>query len=490
MEPNVLNTKSKFVRALLPGILCFILHSCSVPAENSPQEVYNVLFIVVDDLNDWTSLYGGPIELPNVTRLADRGVFFDHAYCPSPACNPSRVAVLTGLRASSTGVYGNKTDWRKALPDAVTLPQYFMERGYWVEGAGKVFHHHYHNAFHDDASFHRFFKLREDPYPETHLNGISNWVGGRDNGPTSQPFDWGPWPEEEQLAPDVQTVDYALRFLQEKHSRPFFFAAGIFRPHSPWFAPLEYFRRYPLDSLAMPEVLENDLDDLPAGGIRMLQEGKPFLYETIVSNDQLKEAIQAYQACATFADAQIGRLLDALDQSAYGENTIIVFWSDHGFHLGEKKHWEKFALWEKTTRTPFIVVAPGTTVQGEVCRAPVSLLDLYPTLIDLCGFEAYPALEGNNLIPLLKDPGAVWDRPALMTYGKGNHAVRSSRWRYIQYADGSEELYDHDSDPEEWYNLAGREEFRPVMEELGRWFPERNAVPAEDMEIWRAGFSY
>jgi len=475
---------------LLPGILGIILISCVERPEHIPQKKWNVLFIAVDDLNDWSSLYGGPIQLPHIGRMAERGIFFDHAYCPSPACNPSRVAVLTGLRTSSTGVYGNKTDWRKALPDAMTIPQHFMENGYWVEGAGKVFHHHYNNAFHDDASFHRFFKLREDPYPEKHLNGIENWIGGRGNGPTSKPFDWGKWPEDENLTPDVQTVDYTIQFLQEEHTRPFFFAAGIFRPHSPWFAPAEFFEQYPLSGLAMPEVLEGDLDDLPPGGIQMLKDGKPFIYETITANGQLSDATPAYQACATFADSQIGRLLDALEQSSYKDNTIIVLWSDHGFHLGEKKHWEKFALWEKTTLTPFIIVAPGTIEPGAVCHVPVSLLDLYPTLIELCGLTERRELEGISLLPLLDNPESEWDRPALMTYGQGNHAVRSGRWRYIRYADGSEELYDHDSDPNEWHNLAGQAEMIQIMKELRTWLPDKNAKPAEDMEAWRADYKY
>jgi len=478
------------IKGLLTVFLCIVLHSCTGGPEQVIQKKWNVLFIAVDDLNDWTSLYDGPIQLPHIVRLAERGMFFDHAYCPSPACNPSRVAVLTGLRTSSTGVYGNKTDWRKALPDAMTIPQHFMKNGYWVEGAGKVFHHHYNNAFHDDASFHRFFKLREDPYPETHLNGITNWVGGRGNGPTSKPFDWGSWPEDEKLTPDFQTVDYAIQFLQEEHSRPFFFAAGIFRPHSPWFAPADFFGSYPLDDLVMPEIMDGDLDDLPSGGIQMLRDGKPFLYETIVANGQLGEAIQAYQACATFADSQIGRLLYALENSLYRENTIIVLWSDHGFHLGEKKHWEKFALWEKSTRSPFIIVAPGMIEPGTVCHAPVSLLDLYPTLIELCGLTERSELEGTSLLPLLEDPEAEWDQPALMTYGQGNHAIRSERWRYIRYADGSEELYDHQADPNEWYNLAGQKEMIQVMEDLRTWLPEKNAKAAEDMELWRADFNY
>lgn len=480
----------KLITIILSGILYLSIHSCADRSPKSSQKNWNVLFIAVDDLNDWITLFDGPIKTPNLERLANRGLSFNHAYCSSPACNPSRASIMTGLRPSTTGIYGNKTDWRKALPDALTIPQYFMSNGYWTEGAGKIFHHHYNNAFHDDASFHHFFKLREDNYPEERLNGITNWVGGRGGGPTSQPFDWGPWPIDENQTPDVQTVNYAIKFLEEKHNKPFFFAAGIFRPHSPWFAPEEYFKLYPLSNLSMPEVLDGDPDDLPPGGIQILKEGKPFIFKTIKENGQLKEAIQAYKACASFADKQIGRLIDALDSSNYKDNTIIVLWSDHGFHLGEKKHWEKFVLWEKSTRIPFIIVAPGVTQPGNVCDRPVSLIDIYPTLIELCGLKPKPELEGVSLVPLLKEPATTWNRPAVMTYGKGNHAIRSQRWRYIHYSDGSEELYDHNSDPHEWYNLANLPEYRKTIEELKKWLPEKNAEPAADMETSRAEFKY
>jgi arylsulfatase A-like enzyme len=489
MEMGSMN-KSFAGSIVMSLIICFSTNSFAGISSQSSQSRWNILFIAVDDLNDWTTLFGGPIKTPHLERLARRGIFFNHAYCPSPACNPSRVAILTGLRTSTTGVYGNKTDWRRAIPDAVTIPQHFMKNGYWAEGAGKIFHHHYNSAFHDDASFHRFFKLRPDPYPERHLNGIATWVRGRDSDPVSPAFDWGPWPDEESRTPDVQTVNYAINFLKEKHNRPFFFAAGIFRPHSPWFAPEKDFRLYSMNNLSMPDVPENDLDDLPSGGIQILKKGKPFIYETIIAHDQLKEAIQAYQACATFADRQIGRLLDALDESPYKDNTIIVLWSDHGFHLGEKKHWEKFVLWEKSTRTPFIIAGPGLNERGAVCESPVSLLDIYPTLIELCGLENRPETEGNSLVPLLKDPDAVWDTPAIITYGKGNHAVRSRRWRYIRYSDGSEELYDHYVDPNEWYNLAAQPEFRKTIEELKKWLPDKEAEPVPDMEAWRSGLNY
>ena len=445
----------------------------------------NVLFVVVDDLNDWTTVYDpdNPIKTPNLERLASRGVFFSRAYCVSPACNPSRVATMTGLRPTTTGVYGNKSDWRKALPGVVTIPQHFMAHGYHVTGAGKIFHHHFDSAFHDEGSFHHFLKLARHPMPPRRMNGITNWVGGRGGGPTLPIFDWGPWPPDEKDTPDYKSVDYARNYLGQDQGRPFFLAVGIFRPHSPFFAPKEYFNSYPPGQFKHPPGRENDREDLPRGGHQMLKEGKPFLYRTMVAHKQLSRAIQAYAACATFADAQVGRLLDALDQSAHSGNTIVVLWSDHGFHLGEKQHWEKFALWEKTTRSPVIVAGPGAGKGGRRCEEPVSLLDLYPTLVDLCGLRKKPELEGLSLAPWLRGEVPNRARPVLTTWGRGNHALRSPRWRYIRYADGSEELYDHENDPDDWHNLAAdpKPEHEQVMAGLRKWFPAREAPQVADM---------
>lgn len=463
----------------LAGLLCLVSNA-------GFAERPNVLFIAIDDLNDWTSLYapGNPIRTPNLERLARRGVFFSRAYCASPACNPSRVAVMTGLRPTTTGVYGNKSDWRRALPDAVTIPRHFMKNGYHAAGAGKIFHHHFDGAFHDKASFHEFQMLAKDLRPPKKLNGITNWVGGRGGGPTAPPYDWGPWPKSSADAPDVKTVDYARRFLARKHARPFFLAVGIFRPHSPWYAPAEHFSRYPLDELVLPRRFSKDLEDLPSGGRKMLADGKPFLFKTMVANKQWSNAVQGYQACASFADAQVGRLLDGLAGSPYAGNTIVVLWSDHGFHLGEKQHWEKFALWEKSTRCPLIVVAPGKAVPGGRCEQPVSLLDIYPTLIELCGLPKRKELEGTSLLPQLRDVQAERKRPVLTTWGRGNHAIRSSKWRFISYADGSSELYSAEADPNDWHNLLakdGREKLGGVTRELRAWLPKKEAELVEDL---------
>lgn len=443
----------------------------------------NVLFIAVDDMNDWTTVYRpeNPIKTPHLERLAKRGVFFSRAYCASPACNPSRVATMTGLHPVTTGVYGNKSDWRKAHPDLVTLPQHFMKHGYQAVGAGKIYHHHFESVFHDDASFHDFQKLAPHPWPPKRLNGITNWVGGRNGGPTARVYDWGPWPKRSEDTPDAKTVDYALRYLSKTHEKPFFLAVGIFRPHSPFFAPPEFFEKYPVESIATPKTKEDDLEDLPSGGQKMLADGKPFLFKTMAAHQQWKHAVRAYQACSTFADAQIGRLLDGLEKSPYLKNTVIVLWSDHGFHLGEKKHWEKFALWEKATRCPLIVVAPGEAQAGGRCESPVTLLDLYPTLIDLCGLTKNNHLNGESLLPMLKDPKAQRSAPVVTTWGRGNHSVRSSSWRYIRYADGSHELYDHRNDPNEWNNLAEKAGYDGTMKKLRRHLMRREAEQVPDL---------
>jgi arylsulfatase A-like enzyme len=387
---------------------------------------------------------------------------------------------LTGLRPTISGVYGNKADWRKALPDAVTLPQHFMAHGYRAEGAGKIFHHQYGGAFHDKESFDEFLTMPDPPdapMPEKKLNGLAKY-GSRNT-------DWGPWPGNEAVAVDVRTANFVIRSLNKKHNKPFFLAAGIFRPHMPFFAPQRYFNMYPRRDVVMPKILDNDLDDLPSGAKTLLKPKKWFFRELMEIEAEApgtwNEAVRAYQASATFADAQVGRILDALDNSDYADNTIVVLWSDHGYHLGEKEHWEKFALWEKTNHVPFIVVAPGVTCPGTRCENPVSLIDIYPTLIDLCGLDQKPELDGVSLLPLLKDPNADWDRPALMTYMRGNHAVRDRRWRYIHYANGTEELYDHLKDPHEWHNLAGDPANQKVINRLKKWLPEMEAPPAPNM---------
>jgi arylsulfatase A-like enzyme len=446
-----------------------------------------VLFVAVDDMNDWVGCLGGhpDVRTPNIDRLAGRGVLFTNAHCASPVCNPSRTAVMTGLRPSTTGVYHNGHWWRPALPEVVTLPQHFMTAGYRVLGGGKVYHHP--PGFNPPNGWHEYFdQVFDDPWhrpkagsavtvrrprwpPGFPLNGLDKVTDVP--GPINpMEFDWGPLDKSDLQMGDGQTVAWACRVLSQQHRRPLFLAAGTFRPHLPWYTPRKYFDLYPLSQVTLPPVKAGDLDDVPPAGVQ-LATARQRDFQLIRHTKKWREAVQAYLASISYADALVGRLLDALDRSPRAENTIIVLWSDHGWHLGEKGHWHKMTLWERATRVPLIVVAPGVGRPGTRCSRPVSLVDLYPTLNELCGLPLREELDGTSLVPLLRDPSAPWNRPALITYRRGNHALRSDHWRYIRYANGDEELYDHRRDPNEWTNLAGRAEFAHVRRELTRWLP-------------------
>lgn len=447
----------------------------SAPAPSRPD----VLFIIVDDLNDWNSLLepNAPIQTPNLERLAHRGTLFTHAYCASPACNPSRVATLTGLRPTTSGVYGNKSDWRRALPDRPTLMQRFRDAGYHVRGAGKIFHHHLNGAFHDDDSFDDFQPMRPQLYPSEKLNQAPEYG--------SKNTDWGVWPPDEDFAIDTQTVDYAIQALQNPpKDRPQFLAVGLFKPHSPFFAPKIYHKT--VADIPLPPRAPNDWDDLPSGA-RSLLSGKKWFWNGMQSLDQrlpgsYHDFIRAYAACVAFTDANIGRLIDALETSPRGDSAIIILWSDHGFHLGEKDHIEKFALWEKATHVPLIISAPGVTHPGARCSAPVDLMALYPTALDLCGLPPDPIADGTSLRPLLENPDHHWDIPAVSTYGRGNHSVRSGDWRYIQYSDQSEELYNLETDPHEWTNLARDPDYLALTKELRRFIPKDERPQVADLK--------
>ncbi len=479
------HVQNRLRRRLFWSLLLTVAVWAFVPGSARAAEAANasaapgVLFIVVDDLNDWISLLDprGPIKTPNLKRLAQRGMLFTRAYCISPACNPSRAATLTGLRPTTTGVYGNKSDWRRAVPGRKTIMQRFMAAGYDVRGAGKIFHHHLEGAFHDDASFDDFQHMPPQEYPPKKLNGAPEY-GSRNT-------DWGAWPPRVEDSIDYHTAKYCVdAFSRPAGEKPLFLACGIFKPHSPFFAPGAY--HAPYQDIGLPTRREDDWNDLPSGAVALLRNKKWF-WQGMMKVEQQKSGayqnfIRAYAACAAFADAQVGRVLDALDASPRRDDTIIVLWADHGFHLGEKDHIEKFALWEKSTHVPFIVVAPGVTRPGSRCDRPVDMSVLYPTLLELCGLPEDAKCDGVSVVPLLRDPSADWDRPAVMTYMRGNHAVRSNRWRYIRYADGSEELYDHDADPHEWNNLAGDERLVDVIASHRRWLPGTEAAQVADLK--------
>jgi len=381
---------------------------------------------------------------------------------------------MTGIAPYQSGVYLNSQPWKPPLKDKTTLSQHFMQHGYAAIGSGKIFHGRYP----DPDSWHEYWPSQtenrpDDPKPDVESLSRLN----------RRQFDWGPLDVADEEMGDTQVVDWVIGQLQVKHESPFFLACGIYRPHLPWYVPREYFEEFPVERVQLPAHRRDDLDDIPPAGVEMARPGGD--HAAVLEHDQWHAAVQGYLASINFADGLVGRLLEALDASEFANNTVVVLWTDHGWHLGEKQHWRKFALWEEATRTPLILVAPPGApgvprgIQaGTRIDAPVSLLDVYPTLVELCGLPPRDGLSGQSLVPLLVDPDSEWTRPAITTHGRLNHAVRSDRWRYIRYADGSEELYDHASDPMEYVNLAGRPGYDGVKEELSSWLPTEDAPAA------------
>jgi arylsulfatase A-like enzyme len=455
-----------------PSALIFLLVlSASAPPllAVEPKAKPNVLFIAVDDLNHWVGYLGRneQVKTPNLDRLARRGVRFTHSYCASPLCNPSRTALLSGLRPSTSGVYGNGHDWREAIPKSLTLTTTFRKNGYFVAGAGKI----YHDQFRRDSEWEAYLsKGRDDPQPKEKDLGVG---GNRDRRP--QPIRFAPLDCPDKDLPDYRSVSWVLEQLNRKHDRPFFLACGLYKPHLPWYVPRKYYDRYSLDKIILPKVLDTDLDDVPPVGVQLATNLGD--HDAMLKSGRWKEAVQGYLAAISFCDAMVGRLIDGLDRSSYKDNTVIVLWGDHGWHLGEKSHWRKSTLWEEATRAPLIWVVPGLTKADGVCQRTVDFMSVYPTLTDVCGLPTPKHVEGESIRPLLANPDARWDRPARTTFQFNNHAVRTEKWRYIRYHDGGEELYDETKDPLEWTNLAAKAEYADVKKDLATWLPKRNTPP-------------
>lgn len=456
-----------------------------------PTDKPNVLMIIADDLNDWVGCLGGhpDVKTPNIDRLARRGLLFANAHCAAPVCNPSRVATFTGRRPSSTGIYNNAPVWHEVMPGVATIPQHFKASGYYTAGGGKVYHHP--PGFNRRSDWNQYFDQVFNGHYQARLasgEDVSNftWPDGFPlNGlpevkalarppRNAREFDWGPLDKQDNKMGDGQMVLWAEKFLADPPKQPFFLAAGIYRPHLPWYAPPKYFDMYPPDDITPPLIKEDDLDDVPEAGRRIAEQRRGDL-ELVRRSGQYQRVLQAYLASVTFCDVMVGRLLDALDAGPAAKNTIIVFWSDNGWHFGEKQHLHKMTLWARSTRLPLIVVAPGVTHEDTRTSRPVSFVDLFPTLNELCGLPQPEELDGTSLVPLLKDPSRTWEQPALVTYLQGNHAVCNQRWRYIRYADGSEELYHHENDPNEWANLAEKPELAGVKAQMAAWLPKTDA---------------
>ncbi len=457
--------------------LCLLL-CVPVYAAADARSRPNVLFISVDDLNDWAGCLGGhpQARTPNIDRLAASGVLFTNAHCAAPACNPSRTAIMTGISPHKSGLYENGQKMRQILPDAVILPKYFANHGYWAAGSGKLLHY-----FIDARSWDQYFpaKETENPFPRT-LYPEQRPVSLPRGGPWQYvETDWGPLDAtDEQFGGDWLVSDWIGKQLQRKRDKPFFLACGIYRPHEPWFVPRKYFDLFPLEDIQLPPgYREDDLDDLPPAGKR---RGPNRYFAHIRAHDQWKQGIQGYLASIAFADAMVGRVMDALEDGPNGENTIVVLWSDHGWHLGEKQHWQKFTAWRVCTRVPLIVRVPvgvpglpAGTPAGSTCEKPVNLLSLFPTLTELAGLPRKPDNDGPSIVPLLENPGADWPHVSITHLAEpGSYGLSAERWRYIHYANGDEELYDCRADPHEWTNLAAASEYRRRLEELRELAPQ------------------
>ncbi|MCR9197897.1 MAG: sulfatase [Planctomycetaceae bacterium] len=443
------------------GTGCLAIAFCllAIGPATADQSPPNVLFIAVDDLNHWVGHLQRNRQTitPQLDRLAAWGVSFRHAYCAAPACNPSRAALMSGMRPSTTGVYHNSNDYRPHIAPEQTLNSHFRAHGYRVTGAGKIYHGTYGRRQEWDDYLKRPKVRSLGAFSKSDFNGVR----------------WSVLKGEDDAVGDYFTVNYCIEELQQTgRKRPFFLACGIFRPHMPWSVPKKYFDMHPLEQIELPPFRENDLDDIPELGVKTAKPGGD--HRAIRDGKAWKQAIQAYLASVTYADTQLGRLLDAFEASAHFDNTIVVLWGDHGWHLGEKHHWRKFALWEEATRAPLIWKAPGVTPQGAISSRTVDFMSIYPTLCELTDLPVPEHVKGRSIVSLLRDPAAAWPHPALTTHGRNRHAVRSEKWRYIRYEDGSEELYDHDADPYEWNNLADAPQHANVKRQLSAAFPSVN----------------
>lgn len=431
----------------------------SVQADDSTKSP-NVLLISIDDLNDWVGCLGGhpQAKTPNIDRLASMGTLFTNAHCQSPVCNPSRASMMTGRYPHTTGIYFLSPDLKQApvLKNVKTLPEVFAANGYKTMATGKIFH----------TGDKRFFEQYQP----------SGGFGPTPKEKISQPhghplWDWGAYPEDENLMPDIKAAKWAVGQLNAKHDKPFLMGVGFYRPHVPMFAPQKWFDMHPRQNIQLPLVRNDDRSDLSQYAIDLtnLEHVSP-THEWITQAGQWEHAVQSYLASVTFADHCLGIVLDALESSEHADNTIIVLFSDHGFHLGEKQRWAKRSLWEDGTRVPIIVSAPSFRTSQRTAQ-PAELLDIFPTLLELAGLPADATQEGQSLVPLLKNPQQEWNHPAITSFGRGNFAIRSQRYRFIQYHDGSRELYDLTTDPHEWTNLSASADHQQIIAEHAAFLP-------------------
>ena len=426
----------------------------------------NILFIAVDDLNHWVGHLGRnpQTKTPNLDRLAAMGVTFTNAQCAAPVCNPSRAALLSGKRPGTTGIYDNNHPFTKVLNPEESLVMQFKNAGYETLGIGKLWHGGL-------GWKEQWTATQEETFKKGKISDRS--IGGIAFGPIVEGGD--------EAVSDTSITDYGISELAKPHDKPFFLTLGFHKPHMPWNVPQKYYDMHPLEEIKLPPTKEGDLSDVPPAGVKMAKPDGD--HAKVLASGRWKEAVQAYLAAISYLDGQIGRVLDAYERSPHKNDTIIILWGDHGWHLGEKEHWRKFALWEEATRAPFIWVVPGVTKPGGSCKAPVDFMSVYPTLCGLASLPKPAWVEGDNIRPLLSDPTAAWTGVGITTFGQNNHAVRTDRWRYIRYMDGGEELYDHHKDEYEWTNVATSPDHAELKAALAKHFPLKNLPAGERSKV-------
>lgn len=468
--------------------------ACNSSIDNPPRKP-NILMISIDDLNNWIEPLGGhpQAQTPNLQLFAGQSVNFTNAYCASPSCNPSRVALMTGKHPHATGLYQNNQIWRHVLPNEVTLPEYFQQAGYWTAGAGKI----YHNNMPDPRSWDDYFPSKIKHMPDYYLPDVDSTSGApyfrkmdneiREDDPKGVTFnmpvfekmyvafDFEPLPFQTEQTGDYASVEWVSRQLKKDHDKPFFLACGLYRPHLPWYVPQEFYDRFPLDKIQLPEIYRDDVGDLPESGEKTAHRGN--YHRQVVDAGLWKKAVQGYLASIYYADYLVGQLLKSLAESQYADNTIVVIYSDHGWQLGEKEHWRKFALWENVINTVLMVKVPGgvngySQIQnGTACDGNVSLVDIFPTLTELCGLPQKEGITGRSLATLLLNPEKPWHHPVITSLGDNHYSVIQDQWHYINYDNTEEELYNLAEDPHEWHNIADVASFASIKRQLKGLIP-------------------
>jgi arylsulfatase A-like enzyme len=463
----------------------YLLLGCLISSQSlfSAMDRPNILLIMVDDLNAYVGSYGHPnAKTPNIDRLAAGGVMFTDAHCQAPICGPSRTSLMTGLRPSTTGVYGHIADndirgASEALEDVTFLPEYLREHGYHTMGIGKLFHKHVPDGSLDESGG-RYPGFGPKPADESYFH----WKG------EGTSTDWGAFPEKDVEMPDHDSAQWAIERLERDYDKPFFLGVGFLRPHVPWYVPQKWFDLYASSEIVTPPYRADDFNDMPEIVSRINDFPMMPTTEWAIENNEWENIIHAYLACVSFVDHYVGQIIQALEASGHADNTVVILASDHGYRLGEKGTFAKHCLWIEGTRVPLIVSGPGIA-DGLSVPDPVELLDLYPTILDLAGLPANGMNEGKSLAASLKGGSLPEDAHALVTFGRNNHSVFTRDYHFIRYEDGSEELYDRAKDPHAFDNIAGDPDHCGTRKKLKALLPETNRLwaPASSLD-WPAYF--